>query len=248
MYKSILAILLVGLLAAPIMAQPAGPIPVNEQGQYGWGIDCNFWGYAAGDASMCALHTSDRPDYDCDNDGWIVYDELTCNGSPLQYPFLFAGSVELWIELYAQMTCRNTSWRIHMLSDGQGNEDIYFWVYGDVYSNSEIVVNISGGIDNPFMDLQFMENIFGDAENNMDIAMNYAYVAGSYENSSPPDIDLDNVATFLANSQDLMNIREGMLVGPCDWWWLLFGWGCVTYHTPDGYYLLTLTICPTPFI
>jgi hypothetical protein len=242
MYKSILAILLVGLLAAPIMAQPLGPIPPG-----GWGTDCTYWGYSEGFASACALHTSRVPEGPCDPFGWVVYDELTCDGQATGEVFMFLGSVELWVELYAQMTCENTNWQFHRISDGQGNEDIYFWVFGQVSSNSEINVCVSAGDDNPQMQLQFVENIFGDFEMNPGIALNYGYQTGSYQMGEYPPANLnEDLIIELVENDYFYGLRQCFEVGPCDWWWILVGWGCIPYHAHDGYYLLVLTICPTP--
>jgi len=235
MYKSILAILLVGLLAAPIMAQPYGPVPPG-----GWGTDCEFWGFSDGVASACALHNDDAPQGPCDYDGWIVYDEITCDGNPTGEPFVFVGSIELWVELYAQMTCRNTNWRFHRISDGNNLEDIYFWVVGSVSSNSEINVCVSGD-----RDLVFQENIFGQYEENPSIALNYGYRTGRYLDEDPPQLDTDMVIDMIEGGY-FSGLRDCFQVGPCDWWYILVGYGCIPYHTHDGYYLLVLTICPTP--
>jgi hypothetical protein len=195
MYKSILAILLVGLLAAPIMAQPFTPSPVPS---FGWGTDCSYWDHHSGSDRICALHTAYDPAGPCDNSGWITYDDLNCGGQATpNINFAFAGSVELWVELYAEMCCTYNNWQFHILSDGPGDYNMYFWVVGSVHSNSELTIGFEGADGNSDMDLVYQENMLGVVENHPGIGLNYGYLAGNELVGPAPLVTQDNIYSVI---------------------------------------------------
>jgi hypothetical protein len=228
MYKSILAILLIGLLAAPAMAVP----PPG-----GWGNDLTTWHHQDGFFSDFALHNSNPPDYCGDIAGWTVFVGL----DPQQYPFAAVGSIELWVELYASMTCYNTHWQFHRIADA--GFTIEFVICGVVQSNNGIIVTISGN-GQPMGIIRFIENVFGvDDGSGSDYAVSYWKASGNGA-QIPQNKDWESAANEVA--------RYGTItftyLEPCDHWWCIRGVFCVEYHAPDGYYLLALMACPLPLL
>jgi len=231
MYKSILVILLAGLLAAPAMAVPPPIDPYDPGAGEGWGINCDTWQYAGGFYQDFGLYN---------HDGWHLQWPMDPNDRRI---FKAIGSIELWIELYASMTCHNIHWQFHRITDQQVY--IYFYVYGYVFSNSVINVEVQGG------DLRFVDDKFGPnaGDNGGRIAVYYAYSSGDLEQGDPPmPRDQMEIAQWYQRFRDAMDLPFCILVGPCDWWWAFIGYACIPYHTEDGYYLLNMTVCPIPYL
>jgi hypothetical protein len=229
MYKSIFAILLAGLLAAPAMAVPP-PIGPGEI-DVGWGINCDTWQYAEGFYQDWGLYN---------HDGWHLQWPMDPNHRRL---FKAVGSIELWIELYAQMTCYNVQWQFHRISDSQFF--FYFYVYGYVYSNSVINVEVEGG------DLVFVDDKFGPrlGDDGGPISIDYAYASGDTRYGNPPNARTQyEIMQWYNRFRRAADVPFCILVGPSDWWWAFIGEACVPYHTEDGYYKLEMTVCPIPWL
>jgi hypothetical protein len=233
MYKSILAILLIGLLAAPAMAVP----PPG-----GWGNDCSKWQNEGGSFYEFALHNDTPPDYCGDFWGWTVF----IGNEAQEYPFLAVGTLELWIELYASMTCYNTHWQFHYLSTpgepGQPAFNIEFEICGVVASNSEIQVAITGDGQNMAV-MRFIENIFGvDDNSGRDYAVLWEKASGEGA-VIPDDKEWESASSEVAETGAIT-----FQFPKCDHWWCIKGSFCVLYHEADGYWLLSLVSLPMPIL
>ena len=230
MYKSILVILLAGLLAAPALAVPPPVNPYTGEGP-GWG-QCDTWQDEYGFYQGWGLHN---------HDGWHL--DFGDNFDPGIFdPFCALGSIELWIELYATMSCHNVHWQFHRITDDQVY--IYFYVYGYVYSNSLINVEVEGG------NLMFQDDKFGDlGDDGGPIMVYYKKKSGSLEDSDPPaGGDQGRLEALYNQFESVVGTPFCIEVGPCDWWWAFIGYACIPYHTVDGYYKLEMTVCPIPWL
>jgi hypothetical protein len=228
MYKSILAILLVGLLAAPAMAVP----PPG-----GWGNDCTVWQDCDGFFSEFALHNDQAPNGCCDVDGWTVFVGLEAQ----DYPFMAIGALQLWVELYACQTVYNTNWQFHRTADAAFN--IMFEICGVIRSNNGIIVSVTGNGQHMGI-IRYIENVFGfnDGMGN-DYAISYQKASGNGD-QIPAQKNYTSAANEVAQTGAITFIFEE----PCDHWWCIFGMFCVEYHADDGYYLLSLISCPMPIL
>jgi hypothetical protein len=236
MYKSILAILLVGLLSAPALA---GPPPIGPGAQeYGWGVNCQDWQYEFGVYQDYGLHDGDIPEF-CTGDieGWTMFPR-----PDMGRIFMASGGIELWIELYASMTCYNIRWQFHRITDE--TVYIYFYVYGFVSTNSVIRVMVSRG-NLIFIDDKFGPD-YGDGDG-MEIPVYYAGDYGPYVpgQSEPPILETQEE---IEQMYDQFSPFEFFEVGPCDWWWAFIGYACIRYHTYEGYYRLVIDVCPVPYL
>jgi len=223
MYKSIFAILLVGLLLAG--PAQAGPPFVD------WGLDPTEWDDVDGPGfSEFALYDASDP---ASCDGWNVF-----RGADY-YPgiaFKAVGSIELWIELYAQMTIANTNVQVHRL--GAGMETITVYVGGIFRSNhgQEVCLDACEGYN--VNQMTFVEDIFGGPDPEAQpIMVGWMHAYGQYLGGPLPE------------PRDLA-YYEGLCVwlDPCDWWIWWRGAFCIYYHQHDGYYLMVLCICPWPWM
>jgi hypothetical protein len=166
MYKSILAILLIGLLASPTLAE--GPFQ-------GWGLDCDVWQYSDPNAYFSEFALSDGPPQGpCDVRGWTVF----WGPDPTNVQFKAFGSLELFVELYAVMTCFNTHWEFHMIADE--GRTLIFEVCGLVASNSELTVQI-GGLNGHMGYIRFIHDKF-DNQGQGGIAVDYEMSSGMGHN------------------------------------------------------------------
>jgi hypothetical protein len=224
MYKSILAILLVGLLAAPIMAQPFGPVPPG-----GWGNDPCEWDRYGG---VCeAVHAIYNPDlegwYICGQERVDLCQEIT---------------VELWIELYACMTVYNLNHYFHAVGDDRARDAMFeFVIEGTTSSNNDLYICMQPGPMQDLNYLAFQENIFGNAEQQPPIPMNWEYIWGRYDQqgNQVPVIDWTGVEP---DPNIIFRLPK------CDRWWIIRGYFYLWYHIADGYYLLYYAICPSPVL
>jgi hypothetical protein len=224
MYKSILVILLVGLLAAPAMAVPP---PAYDGDPAGWGNSPLEWDNSFGTCSKCALWDPDVP-------GWNVF-----IGNA---PFCCEMTVELWIELHAIMTVEGLWHQFHSIGAAQAGDRFDFYVIGVTSSNNPLNICMVPGIGFDLNYLQFIEDIMGDDNGEADIPLNWYYAYGP--GSLPPNPA--NVANWTRGDPNpclCITIEQ-----PCDWWWIYWGWFIVVYHEDDGYYLLLFAICPTPIL
>jgi hypothetical protein len=223
MYKSILVILLAGLLAAPALAVP-------PPGGWGQCEELHEWGGYYEDFGLF------------NHDGWHLQFPMPENPEDRRF-FCAFGSIELWIELYASMTCYNVHWQFHRISDDQFFA--YFYVYGFVSSNSLINVEVDGG------DLVFIDDKFGPdgGDSGGRISVDYAYAAGDLRNGDPPMPQTQaEIGMYYQRFQPVEQVPFCIEVGPCDWWWAFIGELCVPYHKQDGYYLLEMVVCPIPWL
>jgi hypothetical protein len=228
MYKSILAILLVGLLAAPALAVP----PPG-----GWGNHCESWQECEGDFAEFALHNDDPPQGCCDVDGWTVFIGM----DPQDYPFMAVGSLQLWIELYACHTVFNTHWQFHRLATA--GFTIEFMICGIIRSNNGIVVQITGN-QMPMGAIQYIHNVFGrDDGLGYDYAISWRKAFGAGDNIPVEKQWIDATGEVSGTGMITFVFEE-----PCDHWWCIYGVFCVEYHAHDGYYLLSLIACPLPIL
>ena len=230
MYKSIFAILLVGLLlAGPALAD--GP-PFQD-----WGLDPTEWD-DFGDVgfSEFALYNPLDPGHDghgCED--WKVFR----GGDYVGIPFSALGSIQLWIELYAQMTIANTNIQIHRL--GAGMETITIYVGGIFRSNNGQTVCLEACDGYDIGSMMFVEDIFGnDDPQAQPIQVGWMHASGPYD----PDVGMP----------DPVRPPNGYFGGRCvdldrsDYWIWWRGGFCIYYHQHDGYYLMVLCICPWPWM
>ena len=223
MYKSIFALLIVGLLlAGPVLADPPPA---------GWGNDPQEWDFYTGDYAEFALYEPDAP-FDCLD--WNVY-----IGEDLQaYSFIALMEIHLWVELYASMSMNVTNVQIHRL--GMDGESFYIYIGGIFSSNHPQVVCLDVcDPDDNINQMNFVHDIFG----NPDQAAQYqapgivwAGCAGQYDpQDGMPDPEMICYDAGLC-----------LFLNYCDWWIWWRGYICIPYHLYDGYYLLSLCVCPMP--
>ena len=224
MYKSIFAILLVGLLLAG--PAQAGPPFVD------WGLDPTEWQDIDGGFTEFALYDGTYPP-SCT--GWNVF-----RGADfVDIPFVATGSIELWIELYAQMTIAETSIQIHRI--GAGMETITIYVGGIFRSNNDQTVCLDACDGYNVNRMTFVEDVFGrDDPQAQPISIGWMHASGAYD----PDVGMPDEVRPPGGYYD------GLCVDllRCDYWIWWMGRFCIAYHQHDGYYLLVLCICPWPYM
>jgi hypothetical protein len=224
MYKSILAILLVGLLAAPIMAQPNYPPPA------GWGNDPCEWSRYEGtcDPVKAIYNPEEESWYCCDLGFCDLCQEIT---------------VELWIEMYACMTVFNLNHYFHAIGDENYDDfNFEFMIEGVVSSNNALYICMKpGGPDMDLGELAFVENIFGQAENNPGVPVVWELTYGRY-NQAGEEVVLQDWIEVTPNPNIIFEIPK------CDHWWRIRGRFFLWYHIADGYYVLYYAICPSPVL
>jgi len=222
MYKSILAILLVGLLAAPALAQ-FNPSPAPPDG---WGMDPTEWQSASG---VCP---GVMGIWNPIAGGWyICADQELGNLCQTIY-------IELWIELHATMTVYDMSWQFHLMGDAADERE--FIIEGQTESNNPLWICLSPGVDlagNPMSltELVFDSDIFGLDHGEDNIPVDWQVQTSA---------DEDNWYNIVPN--EMGNIC--FMVPKCDQWWRLRGHFSIYYHQADGYYYLYYAICPVPYL
>jgi len=225
MYKSILAILLVGLLAAPAMAVPP---PAYDGDPYGWGNSPLEWERSFGE---CAMAGCWNPEYNNGNGGWNP-----CFGGEI---FACEFTVELWIELYATMTVEGLFQQFHTVADNRDGDRFDFYICGTIQSNHPETICLIPGYNFDLGYLQFIEDVVGEDNGEVDIPLNWAYAYG--QGDPIPCDQIENWTRAYPNPMICIDIPRN-----CDWWWCYWGWFVVEYHANDGYYTLLFAICPTP--
>jgi len=224
MYKSILAILLVGLLAAPIMAQPYGPVPPA-----GWGNDpCEWDEYDGVCEPVKAIYNPDEESWFCCYLGFCdLCQEIT---------------VELWVEMYACMTVFNLNHYFHAVGDERYDDfNFEFMIEGTTSSNNALYICVQPGPEMNLGELGFVENIFGNAEDQPAIPLEWELQWGGFAQNGDEIVLQDWVQVY----PDPNIVWE---MPKCDRWWRLRGRFYLWYHIADGYYLLYYAICPSPVL
>ena len=231
MYKSIFAILLVGLLlAGPALA---GPPPAHGGYPGGWGNNPTKWDDCTGFYQDWALYDASTPP-SCA--GWNVFEGGVLQGRAFVAPM----SIQLWVELYAEMTIYMTHTQFHQL--GGDGDDFTFYFGGVVASNNSQQICVTGN-GMPLTHLRFQHDIFGNED---PYASNWAvsYYIASGQGNDPPPPESINQWTSIEPEQG----RFCWEFPKCDWWFWIKGHFCIEYHEHDGYYLLSLLICPMPYL
>jgi len=224
MYKSILAILLVGLLAAPAMAVPP---PAFDGDPEGWGNSPLEWDNNFGECQKCGL-------WDPIEGEWNL-----CVG---EGEFCCEMTVELWIELHAIMTVECLFHQFHSIGANRDGDLFNFYIAGVTSSNNPLMVCMVPGLDMDLNYLQFVEDVVGNDNGEEDIPLHWAYAMGRGRQAPPPE-EIENWQRLIPDPCMCIEIPE-----PCDWWWYFWGWFIVVYHEDDGYYVLYFAICPTPIL
>jgi hypothetical protein len=222
MYKSILAILLVGLLAAPAMAVPP---PAYDIDPAGWGNSPLEWDNVYGYCTEWAVWNPDIDDWNV-----IIGDPTFCCEM----------TVELWIELHAIMTVEHLFHQFHTISANPNGEYFSFYICGSTSSNNPLNICFFPGLGQDLNYLQFIEDVVGEDNGEEDIALNWAYAVN--ERYIPCE-DIQNWERAYPRPYFCFQIPE-----VCDWYWCVWGWFWVPYHTDDGYYALFFVVCPSPVL
>jgi hypothetical protein len=232
MYKSILALLLIGLLAAPVFASAP---PAYGDYQAGWGFNPNYWQRNGGECPP-ALGI-----FNPETGEWY----LCPNQDPMPETMCQVITVELWIELYAVMTVWDLSHQFHSLGATRGGDYFEFYIGGTTSANHPLRICMCPGDMFDLNYLMFVEDIFGnysfngDADIPLNWAVSYGRVIDNYI-PEPDEVDYERVYPDPYICIDIPDV--------CDWWWYFYGWFVVVYHEDDGYYVLYFAICPTPIL
>jgi len=234
MYKSILVILLVGMLAIPAMAQVPEP-PANGGLPGGWGNNPNNW----------SLVTDEFCDWTkgiwnpVDGSWTICYGETMCQEI----------TVELWIELFASMTIYDLVHQIHTISDVRDYREFCGYIRGYTASNHPLDILLEPGMGQSLGFLEFQHSVLdGHFVAPRDIPLSWWVAYGYGDVGQAPDPGAANYRPI--GEGDDFDIDESYTMpyieSPCDWWWYFKFCFRVYYHEDDGYYVLWFSICPVP--
>jgi hypothetical protein len=97
------------------------------------------------------------------------------------------------------------------------------------------------GPDMDLGELAFVENIFGQAENNPGVPVVWELTYGRY-NQAGEEVVLQDWIEVTPNPNIIFEIPK------CDHWWRIRGRFFLWYHIADGYYVLYYAICPSPVL
>jgi hypothetical protein len=246
MYKSILVILLVGLFAAPAMAQVPEP-PAEPGGNLpgGWGNNPNNWSHVTDE--FCPVT---KGVWDPETDEWVI-----CEGGNTMCQMVV---VELWIELFASMTMFNMFHEIHTISDVRDYREYCGYILGYTSANHELDIVVTPGPGQSLGFLTFMHSVIdgqGDyqdyPQNGRDIALDWYLACDQLGlGQQPPAPDQANY-NFIGGGRDF-DVDQSYVMecieSPCDWYWYFKFCFRVYYHEDDGYYVLDFKFCPYPVI
>jgi hypothetical protein len=250
MYKSILVILLVGLLAAPTLAQYYDPPQQPGQNELpgGWGNNPNNWSHVTDEA--CPLTKAIwNPDANDGEGGWTI-----CEGNA---PICQTITVELWIELFASMTVFDLWHQVHMIADERDGRRYCGYIRGLTASNHPLDIILAPGLGQSLGFLEFQHSVIdgqGDyqdyPQNGRDIPVDWwvACAYGMYGDALPVDSNLLTYV-YLGGGDDFdedETYTMPYITSKCDWYWYFRFCFWVLYHEDDGYYVLYFTICPMP--
>ncbi len=242
MYKSIFALLIVGLLiAGPALA---GPPPAYGGYPAGWGNNPTEWQRSFGTCYKWALFSP----IECHppEGEWNVFVE----GDLVGHDYCCEITIEMWIELYALMTYDYTAWMFHRLGDEA--ETVNGFITGTMQSNHPQCMNLVPGMGFNLNYLQFAHNVWGHREDIDDIPLNWGYVWGSgldYPDGYADDPAYrDDGGIYYPIEPDNEGILSFCIDVECDHWFIWWFWFYLPYHVDDGYYYLLFAGCPVPLL
>lgn len=241
MYKSIFALLIVGLLlAGPVLADP----PPD-----GWGNDPTEWIEYSGSCYKEALFIPVYCNYEYAGE-WNVY-----RGND---PFCCQIDIELWVEMNAIMTYDYTVFMFHRL--GTHAETVNGFIVGSMSSNHPQCMHLMAGDGFDMFHLQFQHDIWGhdDGQGGQeDIPLNWGYAwGGNVQNPDPPDdydVDPSYRGSGSGNQLYLPPYEDDYGIYfcidfPCYHWFIWWFWFYLRYHFWPGYWALYFAGCPVPVL
>jgi len=230
--------LTLAVLAVAFCAFVASAIPPPANGGYlpGWGMNPNPWDATSGNYYAWGIYDPLAGGNPCF--GWVV--GYTTPGMAPIYITYADISLELWIEMFMELSYEFTSYQWHRV--GENAETISFCIEGVISSNHpQWVCLTEKNPAQPLSHLQFIEDIFGNTGpmygTNIAIMWTVEYGTGAI-----PGLNTVYGPTPVQPDPDLCVLIEY----PCTHWFRFCGTFCLVEHVADGYYTLIMGGCAYP--